>query len=341
MDWDPGTWLSVGGMVIGLAFGIAAQRSRFCTVAALGNWTLMRDYRQVHAYLAALSVVVTGTALLQWGDWVAIGESSYRSTTLDWVGLSIGGLVFGVGAMLAGGCITRTLIRSAEGNLGSIVALSALILAGMAALFGVIEPLRGNLRAATAVTLPDGGGAVAQWLGLPNMLFAAAIGLICMLLILRTGDWRQGKVLILSGVLIGMGVVAAWWLTGYAAQDEFEPTQPLSVSVVGPLTRAAVYITLGRTTGSLFGLFLISGMLAGALLSALACGDFRWTTPDGARIGHYLAGGAMMGTGAIMAGGCNIGQGLTGLGTLSVQSAVAVLAMIAGMRLGLWWLARE
>ena len=341
MDWDPGVWLATGSVAIGLAFGITAQRSRFCTVAALGNWTLMRDYRQVHAYLAALGIVLIGTALLEWGGWVAVGNSSYRSTTLDWVGLSIGGLVFGAGAMLAGGCITRTLIRSVEGNLGSIVALFALILAAMATLFGVIEPLRGYLRSATAVTLPDGGGAVAQWLGLPNMLFAATIGLICILLILRTGDWRQGKVLILSGILIGMGIVAAWWLTGYAAQDEFEPTRPLSVSVVGPLTRAALYITLGRISGSLFGFFLISGILAGALLSALACGDFRWTTPDGTRIGHYIVGGAMMGMGAIMAGGCNIGQGLTGLGTLSLQSILAVSAMIAGMRLGLWWLARE
>lgn len=341
MDWNPDTWLSAGGAIIGLMFGAAAQRSRFCTIAALGNWSLMRDYRQVHGYLAALAVVVFGTAFLEWGGWVELDASSYRTGTLDWLGVAIGGLVFGVGAMLAGGCVTRTVVRSAEGNLGSIVALAALTMAGMATLFGIIEPLRGGLRDATAVQLPAGGAAVAYWLHLPGWVPAVSLGLLCTLLIVRAGDWRQAKTLILSGAFIGACIVAAWWLTGYAAHDEFEPTAPLSVSVVGPLTRGATYLTLGQVSGSLFGLFLIAGIFAGSFLGALVSGDFRWITPDGARIGHYLVGGAMMGVGAVMAGGCNIGQGLTGLGTLSLQSIVAVAAMVTGMRCGLWWLARE
>lgn len=335
------TVLAAGALLIGLAFGFLAQRSRFCMVAALSNWVLIRDYRQAHAYLAALGIALLGTGLLEWGDWVAIGESSYRSARLDWVGLLLGGLVFGVGAMLAGGCVTRTLIRTAEGNLGALVTLLALVFVAMAALFGLVEPVRGWLVEQSALHLGEGRSALAGWLAVSPALLAIVGFTLCLALVLRVGDWRDHRGMVAFGSLIGMTVVAGWWLTGYLTLDEFEPTQPTSVSVVGPLTRGATYVTLGQTTGSLFGLFLIAGIFAGALLGAIASGSFRWSRPDPSRLGIYLIGGALMGLGAIMAGGCNVGQGLTGLATLSVQSIVATTAIILGMLIGLWWLQRE
>lgn len=89
-------------MVLGLIFGAVAQRSRFCLVAAVSNFTLMRDYRQLHAYLAALGVAVAGTAVLEWTQLVAISETAYRLPSLNWLGALGGGLLFGIGAMLAG-----------------------------------------------------------------------------------------------------------------------------------------------------------------------------------------------------------------------------------------------
>jgi hypothetical protein len=56
--------------------------------------------------------------------------------------------------------------------------------------------------------------------------------------------------------------------------------------------------------------------------------------------GANLTGGGLMGAGASMEGGCNLGQGLTGLATLSLQSVVAAAAIVTGIRLGLWWLDR-
>lgn len=59
---------------------------------------------------------------------------------------------------------------------------------------------------------------------------------------------------------------------------------------------------------------------------------------DPARIQHCLAGGAMMGIGAIFAGGCNIGQGLSGVSTLSVTSLLAAASVFFGAALGVnWW----
>jgi len=333
--------LALGALLIGLVFGVAAQRSSFCTVAALSNWVLLRDFRQIHAYMAALGVALLGTGLLEWGEWVAIGESSYRSARLDWVGLALGGLTFGFGSLLAGGCATRTLIRTAEGNLGALVTLLALVLIAMTTLFGVLEPVRGWVTGHSAVVLREGQSSIAGWLSAPPILPAIGGAVLCALVVLHAGDWRDNKGMVAAGALLGTTVVAGWWLSGFLAYDEFEPRPPVSVSVVGPLTRGISFVTLGQVTGSLFGLFLIAGVFAGALLSALLSSTFRWIRPNGSRLGVYLVGGCLMGGGAILAAGCNVGQGLTGLATLSLQSVIATVAIIVGMRIGLWWLQRE
>lgn len=47
-----------------------------------------------------------------------------------------------------------------------------------------------------------------------------------------------------------------------------------------------------------------------------------------------------MGVGAVLAGGCNIGQGLTGAATLSLTSLLAVSGILGGLLLGLLWVER-
>ena len=144
--------------------------------------------------------------------------------------------------------------------------------------------------------------------------------------------------MILAGVSIGMLVTAGWWLTGYLARDEFSPSAPLSLTFSGPLARFTLYITTDLTTTSDFGIFLVAGALAGALTMAVATRTFHTVAPESSRVGAYMLGGAFMGIGAIFAGGCNIGQGLSGLATLSIQSTAAVVSIAFGMRLGVAWL---
>ncbi|AGA34654.1 YeeE/YedE family protein [Thioalkalivibrio nitratireducens DSM 14787] len=329
--------LAVGALVIGVAFGIVAQRSKFCMVAAISNWVLMRDYRQAHAYLVAITVALVGTQVLELGFAIPIGESGFRIGTLDWVAAASGGVIFGVGAMLAGGCAGRTLVRSAEGNLGSLIALIAFAIAAMVTLFGVLQPVRAWIRQ-SAVPLATDDASVAALLQIPPWWIIAAVVVLVTLLVLLTGRRTRSAWMIVSGAVIGLLVAAGWWLTGYFAHDEFEPTPPLSLTFSGPLARASLYVTAQITTGTYFGLFLIPGVLLGALASALAGREFHWVMPDASRVGAFTFGGMLMGVGAILAGGCNIGHGLSGLSTLSLQAVIAVAGIIAGMRLTLAWL---
>ena len=93
-------WLVGGGLAVGAIFGLLVQRHRFCMVAATGNFLLIKDNRQLLAFIAALLVAITGTQLLEFTDTVAIADSSYRNSQLDWFGAAFGGLIFGIGGVI-------------------------------------------------------------------------------------------------------------------------------------------------------------------------------------------------------------------------------------------------
>jgi len=341
MMWDQiNPWLAGGGLALGGAFGIVAQRSRFCVVAALSNFVLMRDYRQLHAYLAAVAIAVAGTFVLEWSGVVAIADSSYRRPAMNWLGALGGGVVFGIGAILAGGCASRTLVRTAEGNLGALLTLMAFAAAGMATLFGMLDPLRGWVLD-RALPLASGDASISVVMTWP--LWAAPLGvvLLCLGIVLFLGDWREHKATITGGMVIGLLLVGGWWITGVAGADPFDPTPPASLAMAAPLARTAAWLTMGQSTGTAFALFLVPGVLLGAFSGAIFWGELRWVAPAANRVGAYVAGGALMGIGAVLAGGCNIGQGLSGVATLSLTSLLAATGIVVGMLIGLHWLYRS
>ena len=93
--------------------------------------------------------------------------------------------------------------------------------------------------------------------------------------------------------------------------------------------------------GTAFALFLVPGTLLGALATTVFTGEFRWVAPASGRVAAYLAGGVFIGFGAVLAGGCNIGQGLSGAATLSVTTLLAVAGILDGMSLGMYWVSRS
>lgn len=332
--------LMTGGALCGLAFGVLLQRSRLCVVAAVSNLVLARDFRQLHGYLAAVAVALTGTYLLERGEWVAVAESAYRASALNWAAAGLGGLVFGFGSLLAGGCAGRTLVRVAEGNLGAWITLPAFVFGAMAALFGALLPVR-CLLSSLAWDPPGGDGGLAALLGLPPWLPVAVLVASCGLAIWRFGRRTRDPSIILAGVLAGGLVVLGWWWSGDLVADAFDPRAPVSLSIAGPLARSGIALATPDLPALGFGVPFLAALLISALGSALVSGQFHWVAPQSPQVGPCLAGGLLMGVGAIFAGGCNIGNGLTGLSTTSAQSLIALLAMGVGMVLGLRWVQRR
>jgi len=335
---DFSLWASSGGLVTGLLFGLIMQRSRFCLVAAVSNMMLVRDYRHSQAFLAAWAIAIAGTSLLEASGYVAISESSYRVAQLNWSGAIFGGLLFGFGAALAGGCAARTLVNTAEGNIGGLLTLITMIIFSAMTQYGYLEPARVALLKLTVVKLDVNDSGIASLLQLSPAVTGIAVAITCLAIMRLLGSVAGNRSLILAGSLIGLLVTLGWFLSGWVAQESFASVTPTSAKITGPLAHLGYSLATGTAPSFSFGSTFVTSIFMGAILSALMSGTFHWTRPDPTRIPHYLIGGACMGIGAILAGGCNIGQGITGVSTLSVTSILAVTAIFTGAMLGVkWW----
>jgi hypothetical protein len=139
-----------------------------------------------------------------------------------------------------------------------------------------------------------------------------------------------------AGAAIGLLVAAGWYATGYLGADDFNPTPVASLTFIAPIADSLQYVMLSTGSTLNFGIATVGGVFAGSLVTALATGRFHWEGYQSPRHMLRSAGGAaLMGSGGVMAFGCSIGQGLTGLSTLALASFVAVAGILAGTAIGL------
>lgn len=338
------------GFAIGIAFGAVTQRANFCTMGALSDIVLIGDYRRFRAWMLALAIAILAAQALHLAGAVDLDRSIYLSPSLGWLGATLGGLAFGFGMTLAGGCASRTLVRLGAGNLKALVSILVLAIFAYMTARGLIGVVR--VRVIEATNLPlDRLGAAHQ--GLPNLLVALtgldpglaralAAAMIAGGLLwycLKDRGFRSSPRHLGAGLAIGMLVAAGWLVTGLAGRDEFEPTPLASLSFVAPVGDGLQYLMTYTGATLTFGSAVVGGVILGAFLAALGSRTFRLEGfADQADLIRHLAGSALMGTGGVMALGCTIGQGITGLSTLAGGSVLALLSIIAGAIWGLRYL---
>lgn len=319
-----------GGLMLGVLLGIILQRSGFCARAALANAFEGKDNAKLRAFLLAVAVALAGTQLLSGLGWVDLSGTPYLRASVPLVGLVIGGVVFGAGMMLAGGCPSRIMVRAAEGQGGALLTWLVFVLAIMASLEGALAPLReiasGPAMTLPARTLPALLGGVPAW-----TVTAGLLALISAFLLRapRQSEWWGWK-LPLSGMVVG-GLVAASWYVSIAGTSEFDTPVTSALAFVAPAQDLMRYLTMERLGFPLkFGSTAVLGVFLGALLSVIVARRFQWVMPTGAQMLRNVAGGVMMAWGGILAMGCTIGQGMAGVATLSVTSFIAVASMVLG-----------
>ncbi|MFK7881792.1 YeeE/YedE family protein [Roseobacter sp.] len=330
----------VSGFGIGGAFGLAAYRSKFCLRAATVELSEGRFGRQLSVWLIAfLSALISVQAAI-WGGFLDVSMSRQLSTTGSVSGAILGGLLFGIGMILARGCASRLLVLSASGNLRAIVTGLVLTLTAQASLRGVLAPLRETL--ATIWTI-DGGAA--RYLIHLNSELATPFLVVCGLAltaVLKIG-YRKGlsRAELLTASCVGIAVFAGWQLTYLIAQSSFEVVSVQSVTFTGPATDTLMGLVNERHLPAGFGLGLVPGVFAGAMVMAVLKGEARLQRfgPD-IPMERYLFGGILMGFGSMLAGGCAVGAGLTGGSVLAMTAWVAVFFMWVGAMSTNWVLQR-
>ncbi|MBV7407562.1 YeeE/YedE family protein [Maritimibacter sp. DP1N21-5] len=307
------------GLLTGLVFGVAAQRSRFCLRAATVEFARRQMGPSVAVWLLTFStalVWVQGATLL---GLFRPEDARMMAVTGSWSGAIFGGLMFGVGMVLARGCSGRLLVLAATGNLRSVV--SGLIFAVVAqmSLHGWLSPVRTEI--AQLWTTP--GGANVNLLTLLHLPRGSglAIGLalaVLALVISRRNRIGPGRLVFASGV--GFSVALGWVLTFTLAQSAFEPVTVSSATFTGPSANTLMFFLTEHPVLE-FDVGLVPGVVLGAFAASWLKGEFRFQGFENeANMRRAFTGAAFMGFGGMLAGGCAIGAGVTG-GSIFVGTA--------------------
>lgn len=332
MDNEYSLILSIAGLLMGMTLGFIVQRSRFCMTAIVSNYIIFDDKRHLHTYLIAIFFAIVGVFILEYNEIVSIGNSIYRNPNIHWASAIIGGGLFGFGALMVGGCIGKILTLTAEGNLGGLLALLAICLGATVVYSGALEPVRIWIYEFGVIRTNE--TSLLSLLQIPSWVFMIFILFVFLNIVQFNILNHLDKKIISTGIGIGILVIAGWWVTGSLVMDEFSTHRPSSLTFSGPLVSASLYLTVASQPQNVFSLMLVIGMLSGSFLSAVSTRSFHIIPPNPDSFIRIFNGGLLMGVGATMAGGCNIGQGLTGLSTLSVESILVVISIFVGMYAG-------
>jgi uncharacterized membrane protein YedE/YeeE len=370
------SYLLWGTFIIALIMGAVANKTNFCTMGAVSDWVNMGDKGRFRAWMLAIAVAVLGVVVLESLGMVNASNAfpPYRGGQLIWAENLLGGLAFGIGMTLASGCGNKTLIRIGGGNLKSVMVL--LVISVIA--YFMVNPFPGTDKTLFSVLFYpwirplaiDTG--VAQDLGTliggteSAVMVRLVIGLILVAALLffvfKSSEYRKSFDNILGGLVIGLAVLGAWYvssnihidadgdtlsLLGYynqwdmlADSDAGKPAagavlSPQSYTFINPMGQTLGYATSGFSSSLLtFGVMALLGVIAGSFLWSLVTRSFRieWFASVGDFVNH-LVGAILMGFGGVLAMGCTIGQGITGVSTLAVGSFITLISIILGSAL--------
>lgn len=342
------TLIGILGFLLGGVFGATAQRTNFCTMGSISDMVFMGSWDRFRAWMLAIATAILGTQILSAMGMVDLTKSIYLTANLGWAGAIIGGLLFGFGMTLGGGCGSKTLVRLGAGNLKSVVVALFLGIFAYMTLRGLIGLARLELET-TNIDLTKAG---LKSQSIPGLLEAAGLGaagaqwIVAGAFILgllwfcfKCPSFRASRRNIAGGLIIGLLTPAGWYITGVIGHDEFDPTALASVTFVAPVGQGIQYLMTFTGATINFGIATVGGVIVGAFIAAKAAGEFRFESfANVSDMGRHIIGGAMMGTGGVLALGCTIGQGITGISTLAIGSVIAFAAIVAGGVYGMKYL---
>jgi len=358
MESEPLYYVFLSAFLGAVVLGVVASKTNFCTMGAVSDWVNVGKKGRLWAWFVAVAVALLGVTLMEGLGIVSVSDTipPYRTANFAWLRYMVGGILFGIGMTLAGGCGNKTLLNIGGGNMKSLLVF---VIAGFMAYLMTKTDFYALLFhgwvSATTIDLASLGVASQS---LPDMLsavlgvndsailhyvLATALALCLFVLAFRDRSFRGNINNVIAGITVGLVVVGGWYASGgplgQAAIEAVEwlDEKPLGVGVqsytfINPLGETLYYLAapadLLRIT---FGVMAVAGVMLGSLAYALVSGSFRlvWFTSAADFVKHVV-GAVLMGVGGVLAMGCTIGQGISGASTLALGSFLALGSIILG-----------
>lgn len=340
----------LSGLLIGLMLGWTLQRGRFCINSAFRE-VLFQDYTMFRAYLLAVAVAIIGANLFEDMHWLGHPENGtfvagelYRQAFVPWANI-IGGFIFGMGIVLAGGCGSGILYRVGEGNLAYVLAVGGFFFGIAVTKFGFLKPIYEWMIAPERVVWlgEDTVPTLYNIIGVPKWIVIAVVCAPLLFFVYQGKPFtkaKKGYSWSIAGLLVGIIAVLAFWASAYyggrarglsftGPVREFFLAVFFGDSWYGGKVAASEAMTLFGITFSWSSLYVLAVPI-GAYISGKLLSEVKLKVPPADELLKVMFGGFIMGVGAQMGGGCNIGHSLTGVSTLAVSSWVANVFIILG-----------
>jgi len=357
--------------VIALIMGAVVNKTNFCTMGAVSDMVNIGDMGRMRAWLFAVAVAIIGMLVLEANGLVAPDDAfpPYRAGNLLLAENIIGGILFGIGMTLASGCGNKCLIRIGGGNIKSIFVFAII---GVIAYF-MVSPFPGTDKTLMSVLFYDWIRPLSVNLGASQdlgtviagkdnamtarIVIGGILGLLLLWFVFKSAEFRTSFDNILGGLVVGLAVLAAWYvssnitigddgltLRGFVQDWSFladspegkpadsRPLSPQSFTFINPMGQTVGYLASGFESKLLtFGIMAFGGVIAGSLLWSIVSRSFRieWFNDSKDFVTHVI-GAILMGFGGVLAMGCTIGQAVTGVSTLAIGSFITFGAIVLG-----------
>ena len=366
-------------LILSVILGAVVNKTNFCTMGAVSDMVNMSDYSRFRAWVLAIAVATIGVSIFEYMEMVNATDSfpPYRAAQLIYIENILGGILFGIGMTFASGCGNKTLIRIGGGNIKSIFVFIVISIIA----YYMTNPFPGsdktlysvlfydwvNPLAISLETSSDVGAIVGGLLGGDDtntirLIMGLLIASFMLFYVFKAGEFRSSKDNIQSGLIIGLIILGAWYISSnisivaedenYSLSDYYSEWDMLAESDEGkPATgrtlssQSFTFINpIGQSFGYFkdrfdpalltFGLVSVFGVILGSLLWSLISRSFRieWFV-DVKDFLNHLFGAILMGFGGVLALGCTIGQGITGMSTLALGSILTFISIIFGSSL--------
>lgn len=309
-------------LAAGLVLGYLLERGDFCFHSTLRG--IIRRPPQLDLLRAYLLTLLIAIPLVQ--GMIALGWITPWVAPWAWQANLVGGLIFGAGMVIASTCVTGIFYKLGHGMLGTLVGLVTWSIGDLLAWRGPLNSLRIALNENPVAT----GGMATTLLN----LFGSTLGIGLLLLLLaaaalflwrsprpRQGDYWSWLPL---GLSVGLFTSLAWLLARAGGANYTFGTSRVPTTLYESLLN-------GGDTGNLWIPVALIALPPGSFIAARLARTFWARGETSGRYVQLAAGGLLMGIGAGISGGCNLGHSLVGVPLLSLGSITTTLAMLLGV----------
>jgi len=325
----------IGGLIVGVLFGFVLQRGRFCMNSAFRDIILLKEFKLAKAVVIALITLMIGFAIFAMAGIIDLAPKPLKI----W-GAIVGGLVFGIGMVLAAGCASGTTYRVGEGMMGSVVAGFGLTIGALMTAFGVLSDAKVFLQETLIGTVANPLTLFGEFDLILTPIFMLILGIVGAVLTFYFWGLPALKKRIEGEPLVKFDNAVEsifkkaypWWVTGIVIGIIGTVAYVVSNGVLG-ITGGWMDLSLWLTTGDVvvWAGFIIVGIILGSFIGAFISGEFKIRVPkDGLTLLKQLIGGILMGFGAVTAMGCNITNILGGVPQLSLHSIITGACIMFG-----------